>query len=322
MSAPGVLGNDSDIDTPDTPALQAQVAVLPSHGVLALSANGSFTYSPAAGYSGPDSFTYVAADGQSTSAAATVSITVTPPVPPPDTTPPGVSVTSPASGATVSGTVTVTATASDNVAVSGVQFLLDGAPLGAEDTTAPYSVSWNSTTAVNGAHQLSARARDAANNQTTATSVAVTVNNITASGLIAAYSFNEGSGTTLVDRTGNGRTGTLSGATWSTAGKFGGALSFDGVNDWVTVADANALDLTTGMTLEAWVFPTASGGGSWRNVIIKERTNGEVYNLYANTTPDVPAVYVVRAAQTGTPLDATGTSAVPDQCLDAPGSHL
>jgi hypothetical protein len=211
----------------------------------------------------------------------------------------------------VSGTITVTAAAFDNVAVSGVQLLLDGASLGAEDTTAPYSVSWNSTTVANGAHQLSARARDAANNQTIATSVAVTVSNITTSGLVAAYSFNEGSGTTLVDRTGNGRTGTLSGPTWSSAGKFGGALSFDGVNDWVTVADANALDLTTGMTLEAWVFPTSSGGGSWRNVIIKERTNGEVYNLYANTTPDVPTIYVVRAAQTGAPLDASGTSTVP-----------
>ena len=103
----------------------------------------------------------------------------------------------------------------------------------------------------------------------------------------------------------------MSGATWTSQGKFGGALSFDGVNDWVTVADANALDLTTGMTLEAWVYPTASGSGSWRNVIIKERPGGEVYNLYANTDTNVPAAYVVRAAQPGIPLDARGTAAVP-----------
>ena len=45
------------------------------------------------------------------------------------------------------------------------------------------------------------------------------------------------------DATGNGRTGTVSGAAWNAAGRFGGALSFDGVNDLVTVADANALDL-------------------------------------------------------------------------------
>ena len=64
----------------------------------------------------------------------------------PDTTAPTVSLTAPANGATVSGTVTLTATASDNVGVAGVQFLVDGNPLGAEDTTSPYSVSWNTTT--------------------------------------------------------------------------------------------------------------------------------------------------------------------------------
>ena len=84
-----------------------------------------------------------------------------------DTTAPTVSLTSPAAGATVSATVTVTANASDNVAVVGVQFLLDGAALGAEDTAAPYSVSWDTRTAANGPHTLSARARDAAGNQTT-----------------------------------------------------------------------------------------------------------------------------------------------------------
>src|SRR5206468_5516316 len=59
-----------------------------------------------------------------------------------DTTAPSVSITSPAAGATVSGTITVTASASDNVGVVGVQFRLDGVNAGAEDTTAPYSVPW------------------------------------------------------------------------------------------------------------------------------------------------------------------------------------
>ena len=68
----------------------------------------------------------------------------------PDTTAPTVSVTAPANGATVTGTVTVSATASDNVGVAGVQFLLDGVNLGAEDTSSPYAVSWNTTTAVHG----------------------------------------------------------------------------------------------------------------------------------------------------------------------------
>jgi Ca2+-binding RTX toxin-like protein len=96
----------------------------------------------------------------------------------PDTTPPTASITAPANGATVSGTaVTVLATASDNVGVAGVQFKLDGANLGAEDTTAPYSVTWNSTTATNGSHTLTEVARDAAGNMTTSAGVGVTVNN-------------------------------------------------------------------------------------------------------------------------------------------------
>src|SRR5206468_12630419 len=74
-----------------------------------------------------------------------------------DTTPPSVSISAPASGATVSGSVTVSASASDNIGVAGVQFLVDGANLGAEDTSSPYSVSWNTTTVGNGSHTLTAR---------------------------------------------------------------------------------------------------------------------------------------------------------------------
>ena len=94
-----------------------------------------------------------------------------------DTTPPTVSVTAPAAGATVSGSVTVSAGASDNTGVAGVQFKVDGTNVGAEDTTAPYSISWNTTTAGNGSHGLTAVARDAAGNTTTSTIVTVTVNN-------------------------------------------------------------------------------------------------------------------------------------------------
>src|SRR5437899_394338 len=96
---------------------------------------------------------------------------------PADTTPPTVPLTAPVSGTSVSGaSVTVSASASDNVGVAGVQFKLDGANLGAEDTTAPYAISWNPTPA-NGAHTLTAVARDAAGNRTTSAPVSVTVNN-------------------------------------------------------------------------------------------------------------------------------------------------
>src|SRR5205823_4026665 len=97
--------------------------------------------------------------------------------PPPDITPPTTSITSPANGATVSGTTTVTASASDNVGVTKVEFYLDGA-LQLTDTTAPYSCSWNTTTATNASHSLTSTAYDAANNNATSTVVNVTVNNL------------------------------------------------------------------------------------------------------------------------------------------------
>src|SRR6267143_5697441 len=73
-----------------------------------------------------------------------------------------VTVTSPASGSTVSGAVPVSASVSGigALTVRGVQFKLDGNNLGAEDTTAPYSVSWNTAAASNGSHTLTAVARD------------------------------------------------------------------------------------------------------------------------------------------------------------------
>ena len=154
----------------------------------------------------------------------------------PDTTPPVVAMDAPGHGATVAGNVAVTATATDNFGVVGVQFLLNGAPLGIEDTTPPYLITWSSNSVADGGpYTLSALARDADGNQATAASVNVTVNNTVIPGLVASYSFEDGGGTTLSDRTGRGHAGTLSGAAWTTQGRFGGALSFDGINDWVTV---------------------------------------------------------------------------------------
>ena len=95
-----------------------------------------------------------------------------------DKTPPSVSITAPASGATVSGTIKVSANATDNVGVAGVRFRVDGLDLGGEDTAAPYSASWNTLTASNGSHKLTATARDAAGNTATS-AVTVTVFNDT-----------------------------------------------------------------------------------------------------------------------------------------------
>jgi len=94
-----------------------------------------------------------------------------------DTTLPTVQVTAPTGGSAISGTVTITASAQDDIAVAGVQFKIDGVSLGSEDTVSPYSISWDSTTATAGTHAITAIARDTSNNLKTSTSVSVTVNN-------------------------------------------------------------------------------------------------------------------------------------------------
>ena len=126
---------------------------------------------------GPHTLKAVAYDAAGNTTTSTRTVIV-------DNTKPTVSLTGPASGSTVSGPVTLRATATDNVAVAGVQFLVNETPVG-EDTTAGttpdpnngYSVTWDTATVANGTYTLTARARDAAGNTTTSTPVSVTVNN-------------------------------------------------------------------------------------------------------------------------------------------------
>jgi hypothetical protein len=223
-----------------------------------------------------------------------------------DTTPPTVSITAPASGATVASTTTVTANASDNGSVAGVQFRVDGANVGAEDTTAPYSVSWDTFSSGNGPHTLSAVARDGAGNTTTSANVGVTVQNTAAAGLNGAWAFDESSGTTAADQSGKGNNGTVTGATFVTGGRFNNALSFNGTSNMVTVADSATLDLTTGMTIEGWVRPSTTGG--WRTAFVKEQPGNLVYGVYSNNGSNHPSaeVYVNGAVRT-----VEGSSALP-----------
>lgn len=99
-----------------------------------------------------------------------------------DTAAPTVSLTAPAGGSTVSGTINLTANASDNVGVAGVQFKVDGQNVGTEDIASPYAVSWNSASLPDGVHAITAVARDAAGNTATSPSVSVTVANATSGG--------------------------------------------------------------------------------------------------------------------------------------------
>lgn len=116
---------------------------------------------------GSHTFSAVAYDGVGYTTTATVTVTVA------DTTKPTVSITTPANGATVTGTVTVNATASDNVGVTRVEFSIDGV-LHTTDTTAPYSASVDALALTSAVHTITAKAYDmAGNSQTGAVSVTV-----------------------------------------------------------------------------------------------------------------------------------------------------
>jgi hypothetical protein len=110
--------------------------------------------------------------------------------------------------------------------------------------------------------------------------------------LVGAWGFNEASGATVSDKSGKNNTGTISGATRTTAGKFGSGLSFDGINDVVSVADNASLDLTNGMTLEAWVYPTSMSGA--KTVVFKENRSAghQSYSLYGPDGARKPAAEV------------------------------
>jgi uncharacterized repeat protein (TIGR01451 family) len=178
-----------------------------------------------------------------------------------DTTVPTVSLTGPAAGATLSGIANLSATASDDVGVVGVQFLVDGNAAGAEDTSSPYLVGWNSNSVTNGSHTLAARARDAAGNTTTTPTIPINVSNLGVPGLAAAYSFDDGGGTNVTDSSIYVNNGTLAGATFTTSGHTLGALSFTPNNN-VTIPASPSLDIAGhALTIELWAnitTPTTS----------------------------------------------------------------
>ena len=109
-------------------------------------------------------------------------------------------------------------------------------------------------------------------------------------GLVAAWGFDEGTGSILVDHSGLGNHGVLEGPGWTTEGKHGGALLFDGVDDLVTVADSDSLDLTRSFTLEAWV-KVAQLGADWQTVVLKEQPGHLLYALYAGEPPNGPGAH-------------------------------
>jgi chitodextrinase len=196
--------------------------------------------------------------GPSTAAGAT---TLTP-----DTTLPSATITAPTGSTPLSGTITISANASDNVGVSGVTFLVDSVAVGGgEDTTSPYSVSWDTTTVANGVHSIVARARDTSGNTGDSAPLSVTVSNTQLTGLVAAYSFDEGTGTTANDSSGQANPATLNnGVTWAASqSQHGKAASFDGASGYITIPNSASTNISgNALTLSMWINPQSSSGDS------------------------------------------------------------
>ena len=227
-----------------------------------------------------------------------------------DTIAPSSTISSPTSGSNVPvgnpTTISGTATDAGGGVVGGVEVSVDGGSTWfPANGRSNWSFSWFPS--ASGSVTIRSRAVDDSGNLgTPGAGVNVTVGDGGGGSgqLVAAYAFAEGSGTSASDATANGHTGTVSGATWSTSGRFNNALSFDGTNDWVTVADGAGLDLTTAMTLEAWVNPSALSG--WQTVIMKERPGGLAYTLYAHDNAPRPSAYINTGGGDAAAIGATG----------------
>jgi Concanavalin A-like lectin/glucanases superfamily len=224
------------------------------------------------------------------SAAVQAGITlVTPPV---DTTPPSGSVRiNGGAGSTTTVDVTLTLAATDNATgVTRMRFSNNGTSFGTPVAFAA-TAAWR-LTAGNGVKQVFAQFQDGAGNWSGSTSASITLTAPPGTGgLIAAYGFNEGQGTTTADATGNGLTGTLSSATWVPTGRFGSALNFTGQSaSRVTVASSPLLQFATAFTISAWVNPRVTQSAE-PTIVAKEISGRLSFVLYSKGSGIGPNTY-------------------------------
>lgn len=128
--------------------------------------------------------------------------------------------------------------------------------------------------------------------------------------IVGAWNFNEMTGTRTRDKSGLRNHGTIFGATRVARGKFGRAVSFDGINDYISISDSSSLDLGRGMTIEAWVY--AKSVRASRLILMKEhRAAGhQSYSLYAAANGLKKASVEVATGPTYTTLPASSTTAI------------
>ena len=179
---------------------------------------------------------------------------------------PTVAIVAPADSSTVSGTVTVTADVQSDTPIAAVTLEVDGRILASFTAATQYSSQLDTTVLADGDHVLGATAVDAHGVVSTA-AAHVVVDNPRSASLVAAYGFDDQSNTTAADASGHGHAGAVNGATWTTGGRFGSALWFDGAGARVDLPALGTF-YKRAFTLEAWVNAAASPRdagvvGSW-----------------------------------------------------------
>jgi hypothetical protein len=175
-----------------------------------------------------------------------------------DTSAPAVSLTSPSNGSTVTGTINITASAQDNVAVNKVEFYIAGKAVSSVSAS-PYNYAWDTTTVGNGSYQLAAKAYDAAGNVGTSPTITVTVSNsTTAPPPPTSGSLNQTLGFNTLNTAAsdefNGTSGTKPDSTRWNAKTFtgGSGVYWNGMNN-VQMDGSGSLD----------IFATRQSGGNW-----------------------------------------------------------
>ncbi len=306
-----LLVNDTD---PDGHSISITLVASSSSdgGTIVSHGSDSYTYTPAAAFTGVDRFTYSITDGLGGTATAAVSVNVTAPTPINQSpTPVGDAFTSTGGTSVIftGASLLVNDTDPDGHTLSIMLVDTSSTEGGTIVGNGDESYVYTPAAGFSGVDRFTYSVADGYGGSATATAtVTVTAATTPASaGLVLSLGFDEASGLAALDASGGGRNGAIRGAL-RVPGRNGGALQFDGVDDWVTVPDAAALDLTTGMTLEAWVNPTAAMSG-WDTIMLKERGSGDLaYALYANDGAPAPAGYVnVGGAHASVP----GTGVVP-----------
>jgi len=171
------------------------------------------------------------------------------------------------------------------------------------------STSRSTTTTSSSSTSSSSSTTTSSTSSTSTSSTSSTTSTTIPPDLVGGWGFDEGSGGVAFDESGLENDAGITGATFTPGGRFGGALSFDGNADWLTVADAGSLDLASEMTLEAWVYPTGSGTVA-RPIVGKERPSNAAWFLNAATAGNSNPSVAVRVGTSNVTATAGGPLAV------------